>query len=62
MEAKYKIHRLEINMSKDKDKLELFLNSLNGEIVAIIPNVRPKFMWAGGAAATESLLIVESLK
>jgi hypothetical protein len=28
-------------MTEDQDKLELFLNSLEGEIVAIIPNITP---------------------
>ena len=28
-------------MTEDQDKLELFLNSLEGEVVAIIPNVTP---------------------
>ena len=41
----YKIHRFEMNMSKDKEKLEKFLNELNGEVVAIIPNVTVWFFW-----------------
>lgn len=28
-------------MVEDQDKLELFLNSLGGEVVAVIPNVTP---------------------
>ena len=28
-------------MTEDQNKLELFLNSLAGEVVAIIPNVTP---------------------
>lgn len=36
---KYRVHRLEINMRKDQVNLERFLNSLSGEVVAIIPNV-----------------------
>jgi len=35
---KYKVHRFEINMNHSKDSLEQFLNSLDGEIVSIIPN------------------------
>ncbi len=38
---KYRVHRFQINMSKDKYKLESFLNSLKGEVVSIIPNVEP---------------------
>jgi hypothetical protein len=38
---KYRIHKFNLRMTKDGDKLELFLNSLEGEIVSIIPNVTP---------------------
>jgi len=37
----FKVHRFNIRMTKDQDKLEQFLNSLKGEIVTIIPNVTP---------------------
>jgi len=36
---KYRVHRFEINMSKDQGNLERYLNSLEGDVVAIIPNV-----------------------
>ena len=36
---KYRVHRFEIRMTADQNKLEQFLNSLEDEIVAIIPNV-----------------------
>jgi hypothetical protein len=36
---KYKVHKFKLKMTEDQDKLELFLNSLDGEILAIIPNV-----------------------
>jgi hypothetical protein len=35
---KHKVHKFKLKMTEDQDKLELFLNSLEGEIVAIIPN------------------------
>lgn len=37
----YRVHRFDIKMTRDQSKLEQFLNSLEGEIVAIIPNVTP---------------------
>ena len=37
----YKVHKFTLRMTEDQDKLELFLNSLKGEVVAIIPNVAP---------------------
>jgi len=59
---KYKVHRFQINMNKDQTKLEEFLNSLRGEIVTVIPNVKPTFMLLGGTAKVDFLLIVEKLK
>ena len=56
---KYKVHRFDIKMTKDQDKLELFLNSLEGEIVAIIPNVAPVPVTLH--AQIDFLLIVEKL-
>ncbi len=38
-ENKYRVHRFSIRMTADQAKLEQFLNSLEGEIIAIIPNV-----------------------
>jgi hypothetical protein len=37
--SKYRVHRFSIRMTADQAKLEQFLNSLEGEIIAIIPNV-----------------------
>ena len=37
---KYKVHRFDIDMTKDQDRLEEHLNSLKGEIVSIIPNIK----------------------
>ena len=36
---KYIVHILKIVMENDQNKLEQFLNNLDGEIVSIIPNV-----------------------
>jgi hypothetical protein len=38
---KYRVHRFNLRMTADQTKLEQFLNSLEGEVVAIIPNVTP---------------------
>ena len=58
---KYEIHRFDINMDKDQDKLKQFLNSLRGEVVAIIPNVKPTFQPMGATAKVNFLLIVEKI-
>lgn len=36
---KYKVHKLEINMARDQNYLEQFLNGLKGEVISIIPNI-----------------------
>ena len=58
---KYKIHQFEIDMRKDRDKLEKFLNGLSGEIVSIIPHVKPTFQGMGATAKVDFLYIVEKM-
>ena len=58
---KYKVHQLYVDMRRDRDKLELFLNSLEGEIVSIIPNVKPTFLGMGATAKVDFLFIVEKM-
>jgi hypothetical protein len=56
---KYKVHQFYLKMTQDQARLEQFLNSLEGEIVAIIPNVAPvPLTWH---AQVDFLLIVERL-
>lgn len=38
---KYRVHRFDLRMTRDQDRLEGFLNKLEGDVVAIIPNVTP---------------------
>ena len=57
----YRTHRLDIKLEREQEKLEKFLNSLKGEVVSIIPNVRPTFQGMGGTAKIDFLLIVERL-
>lgn len=52
----YRVHHFNIKMTQDQGKLEQFLNSLEGEVVAIIPNVTPF-----PATYVDFLLIVEKL-
>jgi len=58
---KYKIHRFPLKMTEDQDRLEDFLNNLRGEVVSIIPNVKPTFRPMGATATVDFLLIVEKL-
>ncbi len=54
----YKIHRFNLKMTADQNQLERFLNSLKGEIIAIIPNVSIKAFWIH---QVDFLLIVEKV-
>lgn len=56
MSTKYRVHRFDLSMTADQSKLEQFLNSLEGEIVSIVPNVTwfPKVQ-------VDFLLIVEKV-
>ena len=59
---RYKVHHFKIKMSEDENRLEQFLNSLKGEVVSIVPNVKQVFMAFGGTAKVDFLLIVERIK
>lgn len=59
---KYRVHRFDIKMDKDQAKLEQYLNSIEGEIVSIIPNVKPTFRPMGATANVNFLYIVEKNK
>jgi hypothetical protein len=57
----YKVHRLDVVMEKDSEKLETFLNGLRGEVVAIIPNIKKTTLAQiyGATRKVDFLLIVE---
>ena len=55
---RYRVNRFNIKMTSDRSKLGQFLNSLEGEVVAIVPNVTIAFFWAH---RVNFLLIVEKL-
>lgn len=54
---RYRVHRFNIRMTKDQRELERFLNGLEGEVVAIIPNITPV-----PATFVDFLLVVEKLE
>ena len=56
-EMKYRVHRFELKMASDQGKLEQFLNSLEGDVVAIVPNVTLGLT----APHVDFLLVVEKI-
>jgi len=59
---KYRVHRLDIKLNKEHQKLEKFLNELKGEVVSIFPNVKPTFQGMGATAKVDFVLIIEKLR
>ncbi len=55
---RYRVHRFKLKMTEDQDRLEQFLSGLEGQVVAIIPNVNLGFFWVH---RVDFLLIVEKL-
>ncbi len=60
---KYKVHRLEVKMENDQDKLEQFLNKLEGDVVSIIPNIKRTsfFQIYGLTDKINFLLVIEKI-
>ena len=57
---KYRVHRLEVQSDNMQEKLEQFLNKLDGEVISVIPNVTHYFLMYG--ARINYILIVEKIK
>lgn len=58
---KYKVHRIDVKSDNMQDYLEQFINNLNGEVLAVIPNVKPTFQLMGATAKVDFLLIIEKI-
>ena len=59
---KYRVHRLEVKNDTAQEKLELFLNQLEGEVLAIIPYIISAFQGMGATSKVDFLLVVEKAK
>ena len=58
---KYRVHRLDVKSDNMQEKLEQFINGLQGELMEIIPIVRPTFQGMGATAKSDFLFIVEKI-
>jgi len=56
---KYRVHHLEVKIDTAQEKLQRFLNQLEGEVLSIIPYTKPTFQFMGATSKVEFLLIVE---
>jgi hypothetical protein len=57
---KYKVHRFELSMTNDQEKLQDFLNSLTGEVISVFPNVYTSFL--SHQTGVDFVVIVEKVK
>lgn len=57
----YRVHRLEVKKDAAQEKLELFLNQLEGKILSVVPYVSPAFQGMGATAKVDFLLVVEKV-
>lgn len=64
VQMKYKVHRFDIKMDEDQERLEQFLNNLKGDVVSITPNIAKTsiFQIYGVTRKIDFLYIVEKLK
>jgi len=56
--TRYRVHRVDVSMTKDAATLERFLDGLEGEVVSIVPNVTAGFLWV---PRVDFLLVVEKI-
>lgn len=54
---KYRVHKIEVNNENMREKLEQFLNTLDGEVIAVFPNVVRFVMMYG--AKINAVVVVE---
>lgn len=59
---KYRVHRLEVKEDAAQEKLEQFLNQLEGDVLAVVPYVTPVFQGMGGTSRVAFLLVVEKVQ
>ena len=57
----YRVHQLEVNQGNAQEKLERFLNNLEGEVTTIVPYVSPTFQGMGATSKVVFLLVVEKV-
>jgi len=60
---KYRVHRLEVKGADIYNKLEQFLNDLEGEVVSILPNIKKNSLPQiyGVTSRVDCLMIVEKI-
>lgn len=55
----YRVHRIDVKADNMQERLENFINRLDGDLISVIPNVRPVFQGMGATAKIDFVLVVE---
>jgi len=59
MEVKCRVHRFDVVMRTDQDRFEEFVNSLEDEVVSVIPQCSPSWTCGGMGAGTHYFWVIE---
>jgi len=59
---KYRVHRIDVKRDNMQEKLENFINKMDGELISVMPDVRPTFRAMGATAKIDFILVIEKLK
>jgi len=59
---KYRVHRIDVKPDNMQEKLENFINKMDGDLISVVPDVRPTFQGMGATAKIDFILVVEKLK
>ena len=57
----YRVHRIAVDENTAQEKLEQFLNQMEGELSTVVPYPVPKLQGMGAASKVKFLLVVEKI-
>jgi hypothetical protein len=57
---KYRVHRIDVNKDNMQEKIESFLNKLDGEVISVLPHITQYFLCYG--AKTNYVIVVEKIR
>ena len=58
----YRVYRIAVDENTAQEKLEQFLNQMEGELTTVVPYPVPKFQGMGAASKIKFLLVVEKIR
>jgi hypothetical protein len=58
---KYRVHRIDVKSDNMLERLQVFINNLEGEVISVVPNVKPIFRPMGATSRVDFLLVIEKI-